>query len=170
MFNIGELTIYSALGICRIEDICEKTFNGETKSYYVLHPLQNPTLTINAPVGSDKLRMYKMMSKEEAQEILESFAEPGIEWIDKVNGRDHEYTKIINSGDRKEIAKVGNTLIRKKLELQAIGKKQNEYDRKLLAQIESVLFVEMALTLEVDLNQMYDKVKNYIMDYSAALI
>jgi len=170
MFNIGELTIYSALGICRIEDICEKTFNGETKNYYVLHPMQNPTLTINAPVGSDKLKMYKMMEKEEAQEILESFEGLGVEWIDKVNAREHAYSKIINSGDRKEIAKVANTLIRKKLELQALNKKQNEYDRKLLAQIESVLFVEIALTLDMNLSRMYVTVEEYITKSSAAII
>ncbi|MFC4409635.1 CarD family transcriptional regulator [Chungangia koreensis] len=170
MFNIGDLTIYSSLGICKIEDICEKDFNGETKNYYVLHPMQNPTLTINAPVGSEKLKMYEMMSKKEAQVILESFAGPGAEWIEKVTARQHAYIQIINSGDRKEIAKVGNTLIRKKLELQAINKKQSEYDRKMLTQIESILFTEMAISLEMDLGQVYTTIEEYLTESSAAII
>ena len=31
MYNIGDLMIYSAHGICRVDDICEKTISGITK-------------------------------------------------------------------------------------------------------------------------------------------
>ncbi|MDQ6596090.1 CarD family transcriptional regulator [Bacillus salipaludis] len=41
MFNIGDLIIYSGHGICRVDDICEKTVSGITRTYYVLHPMEN---------------------------------------------------------------------------------------------------------------------------------
>ncbi|MEH7306801.1 CarD family transcriptional regulator [Neobacillus drentensis] len=54
MFNNGDLVIYSAHGICKIDDICEKTIAGMTKTYYELHPLDhNHQLTISVPVLKD---------------------------------------------------------------------------------------------------------------------
>ena len=41
MFNIGDLIIYSALGICRIDNICEQTYNGTTRKYYVIQPIED---------------------------------------------------------------------------------------------------------------------------------
>ncbi|MEC1526197.1 CarD family transcriptional regulator, partial [Neobacillus niacini] len=41
MYHIGDLVIYSAHGICKINDICNKTVSGITRSYYVLHPMEN---------------------------------------------------------------------------------------------------------------------------------
>ena len=39
MFNIGDVVIYSAHGISKIDNICEKTFSNVTKTYYELLPL-----------------------------------------------------------------------------------------------------------------------------------
>ena len=39
MFNIGDVVIYSAHGISKIDNICEKPFSNVTKTYYELHPL-----------------------------------------------------------------------------------------------------------------------------------
>lgn len=74
MFNIGELIIYSAHGICRIDDICEKTYFGVTKNFYILHPVVDYRLTISTPVDNNKVVMLELLSKEEAEEILESFS------------------------------------------------------------------------------------------------
>ncbi|WP_256358056.1 CarD family transcriptional regulator [Bacillus sp. sid0103] len=74
MFNIGDLVIYSAHGICKIDDICEKTVSGTTRTYYELHPMDNDRqLTISIPVNTDKVVMLEPLQKAEAQEILESF-------------------------------------------------------------------------------------------------
>src|SRR3954447_18247998 len=102
MFEIGDLIIYSAHGICKIEDICERTVSGVTRSYYVLHPMENyPQVTIHTPVNNDKVVMLSLLKKEEANEILESFKGPGAEWIEQPNKRNTHYTKIVNTGNRK---------------------------------------------------------------------
>ncbi|MEH7418734.1 CarD family transcriptional regulator [Neobacillus drentensis] len=67
MFNIGDLVIYSIHGLSRIDDICEKTISNVTKTYYVLHPLDQANLIISAPVDSDKVVMQKMLDSEEAE-------------------------------------------------------------------------------------------------------
>ncbi|MGM0901187.1 MAG: CarD family transcriptional regulator [Bacillota bacterium] len=117
MFNIGDLIIYSGHGTCQIDDICEKTISGITRDYYVLHPMENnPPLTISTPVTNNKVVMLELIQKEEAHKILESFKKPGVMWDDNPNTRYNIYSELINTCERKEIAKVINTLMRKKIE------------------------------------------------------
>ncbi|WP_037985612.1 CarD family transcriptional regulator [Thalassobacillus devorans] len=149
MYNIGELIIYSSHGICRVDDICNKTISGTTKSYYVLHPLEDDHhLTISTPVDNDKVVMLGMMKPEEAKELLESFHNPGIEWNDQSHARFRKYSDIVNSGERKEIVKVVNTLMRKKIEAERQDKKLHEQDRKLLKYVQDILFRELAISLD----------------------
>ena len=147
MFNIGDTIIYSSHGLCHIDDITEKTFSGITKTYYVLHPVDNVQLQINAPIDNKTISMLEIMTKEQAEDILKSFTLPGIEWIEKNNQRTQIYSAIIKKGNRKEIAKIINTLMIQKYHLQQEGKKFPEYDRKLLVEIQKVLFADLAISL-----------------------
>ncbi|KAB2334409.1 CarD family transcriptional regulator [Cytobacillus depressus] len=159
MFNIGDLIIYSAHGICKIDDICEKTVAGITRPYYVLHPMENDhQLTISTPVNNDKVVMLGLMNKEEANEILESFKYPGVEWIDHANMRHTIYSEIVNTGNRKEIAKVVNTLLRKKVEYELNERKLYEQDRKLLNTVQHTLFKELAISLNLTFEEIHEMV------------
>jgi len=113
MFKIGDMIIYSVHGLCEIKDITEKKHRGTTRKYYVLHPLQDPQLTIYSPVDNDKVVMLEPLEKEEAEEILQSFENPGITWIEDVKQRNRKYQQLITNGDRREIASIANTLMRK---------------------------------------------------------
>jgi CarD family transcriptional regulator len=135
MFNVGDLIIYSAHGICHIDDVCEKTYDGVTKNYYVLHPLQNTKLTISTPVDNTSVVMLELIQKDEAREILESFKIPGTGWIEKINQREQIYSGIVKTGNRSEISKIVNTLMRKAHEAERNKKKLYEHDRKLLTSI-----------------------------------
>ncbi|WP_419887859.1 CarD family transcriptional regulator [Neobacillus niacini] len=160
MYHIGDLVIYSAHGICKINDICDKTVSGITRSYYVLHPMENKHhLTISIPVHNDKVTILDLIQKEEAYEILESFKYPGVEWVDKPNLRLQLYSEILNTGERKDIAKVINTLMRKKIDVERQDKKMNEQDRKLLKNAQNILFKELAISL----NTSYEEINNRIM-------
>ena len=63
MFKIGDVIIYSAHGLCKIDDICEKNYGDTTATYYVLHPLENAKLSISIPVNSKQVVMQKMMER-----------------------------------------------------------------------------------------------------------
>ena len=136
MFNVGDIIIYSAHGLCEIDDICEKTYGDTTRTYYVLHPLENSKLIINIPIDSHQVVMQKVMEREEAKEILQSFQQPGIEWIENARQRTKQYNSLVNTGDRKEIAKVANTLMRKNREANKNKEKMHDHDRVLLTNIQ----------------------------------
>lgn len=162
MFNIGELIIYSAHGVCHIDDICEKTYLGVTKSYYVLHPLQDAKLMISIPVDHHKVNMLELIHRDEAEEMLESFKGPGISWIELNKQRTQVYHEIVKTGNRKEICKVLNTLMRKRNESEQSGKKLNEPDTKLLKFVQNILFSELAVSLDTTFEAVYEKSISFI--------
>lgn len=162
MFNKGDLILYSAHGICKIVDICEKTISNVKKNYYSLHPMEDGKLKISIPVDNDKVTMQELLTREETENIIESFKFEGYEWIDIDNERCTKYNEIIKEGNRTEIAKIANTLMKKKIELESNGKKFHEKDKKILLGIQSILFTELAFILNTTLEEIKDQINEYI--------
>jgi CarD family transcriptional regulator len=159
MFNIGDLIIYSGHGICQIDDICEKTISGTTRDYYVLHPMENnQALTISTPVTNSKVVMLELIHEEEAHKILELFKKTGDKWDENPNTRYNIYSERINTGDRKEIAKIINTLMRKKIEAENREKKLYERDQKLLNATQTILFKELAISLDTTFDDINERI------------
>lgn len=163
MFNIGDLIIYPGHGICEVCDICDRTINGMTKKYYVIRPIDDTqNLTISTPVENEKTVIFRLMNKEEAEEILELFGSEGATWIDKPQLRIQVYNEILNSGNRKDIAKVANTLMRRQMEVEAEGKKLYENDRKILSTIQNILFKELSIVLNISVETVAEMVNRRI--------
>jgi CarD family transcriptional regulator len=160
MFNVGDRIIYASQGICQIDEICEKTVLGVTRDYYVLHPLDNPSLKISIPVDNDI--MNKLVDKKEAEEIIESFKGPGVRWIEKSSQRIQVYDGIIKKGDRREISQVANTLMREKIKAEKSDKKFPEKDRELLDFIQNILFSEIAISLNTSFEAVHKRVLDLI--------
>jgi CarD family transcriptional regulator len=163
MYNIGDLIIYSAHGICEIDDICEKTIAGVTKNYYVMHPLDNShKLTISTPVDNERVIMKELIHEDDAQTLLYSFKKPGKLWIDNPNLRNQKYQEIVSKGNRLEIAKIINTLMRRQIEVELEGKKFYEQDKKLLIGLQNILFKELAIKLNMTSEEVHEKVVTFI--------
>jgi hypothetical protein len=104
-------------------------------------------LSISTPVDNDKVVILELLSKEEAEEIIESFRLPGMDWIEWDNKRNEVYTEIVKKGNRKEIAEIANTLMREKLRAEGYKRRLYEKDRLLLTKIQNILFSELAFSL-----------------------
>lgn len=126
--------------------------------------MEGRNLTISVPVDSDKVNILEILNKEEAEDIIESFKEPGVEWVDIDNHRYEVYSNILKSGERREVAKVANTLLRNKLKVEVEGKKFHEKDKKLLSSIQSVLFTELALSLNTTTEKVEEKILKNIKE------
>ena len=143
MFNIGDTVIYSEHGLCQIDDICEKTFSGITRTYYVLHPLSQSNLSISIPVESDKVLMLKTMEKKRLKPSYNPFQNPEFHGK-KIKKRQNAYNQIVKNGEQKEIAKIANTLMRKNLEYSEDKKRMYDQDREILNTIQELLFKDIA--------------------------
>ena len=162
MFNIGDIIIYSAHGVSKIDNICEKTYSNVTKTYYELHPLEQTNLMISTPVDNDKVVMLKMMDREEAEDVLQSFQQTGIHWVGNPRERNIQYKKVVKNGDRSEIAKLVNTLMRQDIELRMDNKKLYEQDRRILETTQNILFKELAVSLDTSFEKIYEQVNSII--------
>ncbi len=162
MFNIGDVVIYSAHGVSKIDNICEKTFSNVTKTYYELHPLEQTNLMISTPVDNDKVVMLKIMDREEAEEILHSFQQNGIDWVSNPRERIIQYKNVIKNGNRNEISKLVNTLMRHQIELKRDNKKLYEQDRRILDMTQNILFKELAMTLDTSVEKIHTEVSSML--------
>lgn len=162
MFKVGDLIIYSIHGICRVDDICEKIFQDVRKDYYILHPIEDNKLTISAPVDSDKINMLEIITEKEAEEVLESFKQPGIQWIDVDTIRNREYSEIVKRGNRREIVQIFNTLLKVKNKVEDNGRKFYGNDKELFNNIQKILFGELAIALDSSLEEIDKRVMNII--------
>jgi CarD family transcriptional regulator len=162
MFDIGDVIIYSEHGLCQIDDICDKTIAGVTRTYYIMHPLDENNLQISTPINNDKVLMLRTMEHDEAEQLLESFKQPGIAWIEEPKQRTIQYMQLIQTGNRKDISKIVITLMRKGTELKLNGKRLYDQDRKLLLGIQNILFKEMAMSLNTTYQEIDETVNNYI--------
>lgn len=165
LFKAGDLIIYSTHGVCRIDDISDKTVADETKSYYTLHPINNAQkLQISIPVDSDKVMMLTLLEADEAKEILESFRSPGAEWNPHPNNRNREFLNIVHSGNRHDIAQVVNTLTRRQIEATLTNKKLYEQDRKILENAKTILVKELSLALDLTEEVIDRKISSYLSE------
>jgi CarD family transcriptional regulator len=167
MFHVGDLIIYSAHGVCQIDDICDKSFSGETRTYYVMHPLEDPNLTINIPTDLESITVLSLIDENDAGKILDSFGvEPEIQWVENSNQRAQYFHQIINTGNRGDIIKLVNTLVRKKLEAETNGKKLGQIDQRILNSVQKILFVEMAIALNTTVEAIEERVTNMILQHA----
>ncbi|WP_405099091.1 CarD family transcriptional regulator [Oceanobacillus sp. FSL H7-0719] len=158
MFKIGDLIIYSTHGVCKIDDICEKSYRDVTREYYVLYPIEDPNLLISVPVDSDQVVMLDIMDQEEARKVIQAFEEPGMEWIEDAKIRNKKYNNIIRGGDQKAIIKLANTLMRKQMEAKGNKERMYDQDQKMLEYIQGILFQELAASLETTVENIIDKI------------
>ncbi|CAM4462099.1 CarD family transcriptional regulator [Paenibacillus phoenicis] len=162
MFDKGDLISYSVHGVCRIDEVCVKSLAGVSKTYYELHPLSNETLKISIPVDRAPLQLQKLMGPEEAMALIDSFMAPGIPWIDNNHERHHNYSAIVKTGDREGIAKVANTLMRRKQWSEQNHKKLGNQDNQLLLGIQNTSFNEMAIVLKTTYDDVLQAVQEKV--------
>lgn len=167
MLNVKDLIIYPGHGICRVEDISDKTFANVSRTYYTLHPIENnQNLTINIPVDNSKMRLLKLVNKEEANKIIALFHSDGIDWIEKPQQRTRIFSEAVKAGNREEIAKIAITLMLKKYKAEEVGRKFYENDKNLLIDIQDVLFKELAIALDTSSDAINQKINGIIRQKS----
>ena len=162
MFSIGDTVFYGANGVCSIEDITDQKFGSEVQPYYTLRSHHNSNVTLYYPVNAANSKLKKIMTKDKAKAVLQCFENAAAPWNDKMTARNHSYQVAMKSGDHLEIAQMMNTLLRKKLELEAIDKKLPAQDTQILQNVSAILYEELATTLKITATDVSDQVDRII--------
>ncbi len=166
MFSVGDTVIHSGMGVCRIESIEKKEIiKGKTNEFYILKPIyESSNTTIYVPINSDKIKLRRLLTREDIIKILSSLEENKSEWIDNDLRRKEEYSRIIKSGDHIAIMGIIKELYLRKCEKQAVGKRLHIADEKLLNEAQKIIHQELAFTMNIQLDDVADFIGEQIKE------
>lgn len=168
MYKIGDLILYGNSGVCQIKDIKTMDFlqNGNGQLYYVLEPLYQ-SCVIHTPVQNDKIFMRPIISKAEAERLIDMI--PAIE-AEEVHSRVHReliehYETSLNSHNCSDLLELTMSIYAKKQTLALQNKKMGTVDGQYMKLAEELLFGELAAALDIPKEQ----VPKYIQDRMESL-
>jgi CarD family transcriptional regulator len=159
MFRKGDLVLYGENGICEIGDISTVDIPGIDKErlFYFLYPKEN-NAKIYVPVDGDTSKMRKLLSKEEALELLKSI--PDMEPLKIRDKRKPEdtYKIAVNKGDRRELIKLIKCIYLRNKEREKEGKKITTIDERYMKKAEGLLYQELGSVLEIPKDQVLEHI------------
>lgn len=152
--------MYGGTGVCEVLDVATIDYEGMPKDrlYYILHPYDKKSGKIFTPVDNKKTPMRRIISREEANELIDSISDMGNLWIADERMREKSYKECIKNSDCRQLSKIIKTLYLRKQERVAQGKKITALDERYLKLAEDILFSELSFSLEIP----KDEMKEYI--------
>ena len=159
MFKPGEYIQYSSSGLCKVEEVTRLDMKGadQDKLYYRLRPVMDGGRTIFTPVDNKKVAMRRMMTREEADELISTF--PQIKELDMTGDRNGQrFKQALASVDCREWVGVIKTLHGRRRRREQDGKKIPSTDEQFYRQAREKLHTEFALALRIG----SDEVDQYI--------
>lgn len=162
MFEVGEYIVYGVKGVCRVEDITHIDISGADKNrlYYVLTPIGESSGKIYAPTDNQKVMMRRIISKEEADRLIDELPQIELLWVPDDKQREAKYKEALNTCDYRAWVSIVKTLYLRKQERVSQGKKITALDERYMRTAENELYSELSLTLGVP----KDEMENYIRD------
>lgn len=162
MFQPGELVVYGATGVCRVESIRQSEPHSalQGKTCYLLKPLYQDGV-IYTPVENKKVPIRPVMTREDADALIsliptmqaEACRAPTIQALTQ------HYQAVIRSGDRRYLIRLMMSIYAKQKQAEAQKRRLGMVDERYMKQAERLLYGELAAALEIP----FDQVQPYIV-------
>ena len=151
MFQVNDVIIYGAQGVCRITGTEEKTVGGTKKTYYVLKPVSDQSSTIFAPTDNAYVlnKMRRLLTKDEIHPLIDCMRSEDAVWIANENERKGLYKSILAKGDHLELIQMIKAIYVHKKEREAEGKRLHMSDERFFKDAEQILYSEFQYVLEL---------------------
>lgn len=164
MFSINDVVLYTTYGICKISNIKEETFLGQTESYYVLNPLYEANTEITLPVNNPmtNLRLHPLLDINSVNDIINQI--PFIEsyWIERDNDRKTQFNDKIKSGDRIELIRIIKSILNHIEEIKLKGRKLHATDEAAMRDAEKLIVDEFSYVLGISKEEMKNKLNEQL--------
>ena len=149
MYNIGEHIVYGSSGPCLIADMTTMRVpgSGGERQYYVLRPVNSAGSTIYCPVDNDRVCIRSVLNRKEAKGLLGEAAEIPFIDIESEKNRETVYKEVLKGSDPRQCVGMIKTLMRKREERLAQGRKFTAVDEKYLREAMDVVSAELSLAL-----------------------
>lgn len=146
-FHVGDLAVYPAHGVGRIESIESKVVGGETHDFYIMKVLENDMVIMIPTWNVDSVGLRDVISKNEIPEIYRVMSDRQENPLDNQtwNRRYREYMEKIKTGSLYEVAEVFRDL-----SLLKMTKDLSFGERKLYDTAQVLLVKELSTAKETD--------------------
>ena len=172
MFSIGEKVMYGGTGVCVVEEITSVKFSASQpgKPYYLLRPMYQ-TGTIQTPADSGKVPIRPVMNRSEAEAVIDAMPTVPAEICTEKNlsALRNYYQKQITSFDSMDLIRLAKSIRAKKIEAEKRQKRIGSTDEKYLRRAEELLFGELAVALEISMDDVPAFIEQRLGSLAAAL-
>lgn len=153
MFEKGEYIIYGNNGVCEVQDYMQADKPDNHRIYYVLAPIRSKGSIIYSPVDNQKVFMRRVMTREEANELLRGIPEYEEINIPEVRAQEQQYKEILQNCDCTDSIRLIKALYARKEQREAAGRKITAVDEKYLFLAKDSLLNELAIALEMNVDE-----------------
>lgn len=152
MFQVSDVILYGAQGVCKIADTEEKVVGGVKKTYFVLKPVSDHGATIFVPTDNELVlkKMRRLLTKDQIHELIDSMAGETPVWIANENERKERYKSILAKGDHLELIKMIKAIYFHKQEREVEGKRLHMSDERFFKDAEQILYNEFQYVLGIN--------------------
>lgn len=161
MFEKGEMVFYKNIGVCEVEDITSLDFAMDTnQKYYVMRSVFKNGINY-LPVDGDVENIRTIMSKEEAEELINKIPEIDVDAILDLPIKEmtEYYEEKINTGNPEDILELLLSIDKKKEFLADEKKKFGAIDDNYLKKSMDMLFEELAAALGLPKDKIFPYIK-----------
>ena len=161
-YKAGDVVVFGAEGLCRIEDITEKKFGKEIIQYYVLRQLMRENSVNYIPVNNEKSvsKMRPILTAEEITELISKMPLEETPWIENNRERQQQFKEIILYGDSKDLIRLVRNLYIRRQQQEARGRRLYAADERVFKDAENIVFEEISYVLDIP----RDRVLDYITE------
>lgn len=153
LYQIGELIVYGATGVCRVTEIVAKKFSrtDPEKIYYILTPLYQAG-TITTPIENGKIFTRPVITRDEAISLIDEIPHIHVEAYHNPNLQqlENHYKAALESHDCIDLLRLTMSTYQKKREREQAKLKFGAVDRRYMERAENLLFGELAVALNIE--------------------
>ena len=170
-FQEGDLIVYGTTGVCRVDSVMEPDFQASRhgfdreRKYYVLKPLYR-TETIYVPTDNEKVFMRPVISREEAERLIDMIPTITAEAIhaDSLQELRNYYRSATTNYDCEDLIELTMSIYAKKKSMESQNKKFGEVDGKAMKQAEDMLYGEFAVALDMEKSRVPDYISKRVSE------
>lgn len=158
MFKKGEYVVSGNKGVCIVEDITPLNISGvdREREYYILKPVYMAGSTIYVPVDTADSSLRKVLSREEANQLIRGIPEIPLISISNDKLLEQEYRGCMKTNDCAEWIRIIKTIYQRKQKRIASGRKVTALDAKYYRLAEDNLYGELAISLQLPRGEVED--------------
>ncbi len=146
-FKVGDLAVYPAHGVGRIEAVDSRVINGETHDFYIMKVLENGMVIMIPTDNVESVGLREVIGKDEIPKIYDVLKKDRDSPADSQtwNRRYREYMDKIKTGSLYDVAEVFRDLF-----LLRLAKDLSFGERKLFDTATALLLKELSTAKETD--------------------